>query len=185
MAAHRDGLSVQIEGYGAVDESCPLIQPPSAPVVTSSATANYARLSMLLIDAGTEAIANKVKENLPGSQTLEEALKAKKERMRGLSNRGNIKQIQYDVLYPSEDRPFKEEKIDLTLWVVLLHNITADAKKMKWSTNPKQGEKKGRSFNRFPTDQDRRAKWVAAIRRDDASKLGNPLTTTGYAVITL
>ena len=62
MADRTDGVSYQNEGYGAVDESSPLTQPHSAPVGASSAKANYARLSLLLIDAGTEAIANKVKE---------------------------------------------------------------------------------------------------------------------------
>ena len=141
MADQIAGLSIENEGYGAMDETSPLIQLPSEPVLTSAATANYARLSMLVIDAGTEAAARRVKENLPEMQTLKQALKEKKEEMKGFLASGKLKPIQYKLLYPPGNLPVNEEAIDLTLWIFLMYNITANARKMKWSTNPRAKQK--------------------------------------------
>ena len=136
MADAMAGLSIQFEGYGSTNQRLTLVQSTSPAPLTSSASANYARLGMLVIDAGTEATARKVNENLPDSQTVDDALGMEHGHMQWLVSKRIITQPQFEILYPPSSLPVNEDEIDLTLWVILLRNITSKAKKNKWVVDP-------------------------------------------------
>ena len=89
------------------------------PVITSSARANFARITMLVFDVGTDITAQAVLEHLPLTETLDQALEAKRGRIESLFQRV-INQAQMQVLYPPSGDPVDVRDIDLTLWVVLL-----------------------------------------------------------------
>lgn len=114
------------------------------PQIIGSASANYARVSMLVIDEGTQVAAQAVLENLPSHQTLEEALKAKSHQIQSLMARNIINMTPGGILYPETGQTINRDGIDLTLWVILLRHVTTNAKSInkKWTEDPQIWQRK-------------------------------------------
>ena len=137
-------------------------QPPRC---TTSSSVNYARLSMLVIDAGTEATATTVKKLLPDSHNLDTALSLNYGKLDRLLRDKVINQRQMDVLFPPSGLPVDENKLDLTLWVVILRNITKT--KMKWVEDPQPWQRNfWHDIQRLKIIRNR----LAHIRRAELSK---------------
>lgn len=135
---YKAAMAISIHnGYGSFDDNVENPMLDSFPPASANAGANFARLSMLVMDEGSRVAAQKVMENLPPYQSLETVLQAKFNKIKSLLNRNIVNMEQIAILYP-EDGCINLDKLDLTLWMILLRNVTinANAINKKWVQYP-------------------------------------------------
>jgi DZIP3/ hRUL138-like HEPN len=91
-------------------------------LVTSPAN-NFYRLAKLTLVAGTEQVCHTVLDHLPPGETLHSALIRCQKQLAKLRERRIITEKQWRILYP-HGRNTDIARIDLTLWIFLLRNVT-------------------------------------------------------------
>ena len=105
--------------------------------VTSCAPAlNYYRLAKLTMVEGTNQVRNCVLNHLPSCQSFHTTLQRKQNSLRQLYKNRIISEKQWRLLYP-EHKNADVTGIDLTLWIVLLRNITRlNSRNINWNDAP-------------------------------------------------
>jgi hypothetical protein len=104
--------------------------------VTSPAL-NYFRLAKITLVEGTEQVGRKaVMDNLPNGETIHSLIIKNKKKLAELRERRIITDKQWRILYP-EGRNVDPVQIDLTLWIILLRNISrCKFRNVDWNEAP-------------------------------------------------
>ena len=103
-------------------------------VEATDEVSNYSRLLCLLVEQGTARMQEYMLAHLPeGCVTLDDAVKLNEPRLRGLQKNGIINKGQIAILFPTFERPLDLTDIDMSLWYILITNLSSKVKRRQWS----------------------------------------------------
>jgi hypothetical protein len=108
--------------------------------VTSPAL-NYYRLAKITLVEGTKQVRDAVIEHLPNGETIHSILPRNRKKLAELREKRIITDKQWRTLYP-EGQNADPMRIDLTLWIVLLRNVTkCKFRNVDWNEAPSPDQK--------------------------------------------
>lgn len=95
---------------------------------------NYSRLLSLLVEEGTPRLQHYMLTHLPHETvTLEDAIKLNESRLRALQKHNVLNKGQAAILFPTFDGPLDMNAIDLSLWYILITNLSTGLTRRQWS----------------------------------------------------
>jgi hypothetical protein len=102
----------------------------------TSPALNYYRLAKLTLVEGTAQICRTVLDNLPNGETIHSILARNRKKLAELREKRIITDKQWRALYP-EGQNADPMRIDLTLWIILLRNVTkCKFRNVNWNEAP-------------------------------------------------
>lgn len=114
---------------------------------TNSEGINHARMSVLILEVGTERMQNYVMEHLPsGCRSLERGLEKREQHFKYLRKTKKINQNTYEKLFPTAGLPVIKKTIDMSLWYCLVRNLAVNKANGKGIDFPKLEKSPGPKF---------------------------------------
>ena len=111
--------------------------------------ANYARLLSLLVEEGTPRLKQYMLEHLPaGCQSLGDAVRLKEPLFQTLQKKGVLNRRQMNILFPPLNGEPNMDDIDLSLWYILITNMSSELSRRQWSRM--EHKKQLLSTDKFP-----------------------------------
>ena len=107
-------------------------------LLNNEGNANYARLTTLLMEEGTNRIKINLLSHLIDHMTLPQALACHKKKINDLKAKNKINSVQYEIIYPENSPEPNYGAIDMTLLLFLARNLSRGKNSINWNSAPKE-----------------------------------------------